>query len=300
MGIPSRPSFVPELLVERLRANGIDAVGTAPQQSMPPITPPSLSKRVSSMVRRMGSHGPDEQAPDQATLLRVGEEALPVLCAEFPGRLWFSRWEPHKRPPRGRDLSAVCRTLVAFGEQAVPYVAELLESEDASTRYYATLLASDLCHPAFVPCLARLLFDPDEGIAKLALHMLVSFRHLEGYDELLEGLRTASTLDETDERSKLLAIRALAVLRDEAAVEPLISLVSGRGVLSEAAWRVLRLLSLQDFEQDQARWQAWYAEHGREPRARWLGRGLEHQDPEIRDIAKRDLAAAHRQAQSSS
>lgn len=299
-GMRNKQSLVPAFLVERLGANGIDAVGTAPKRSMPPVTAPSVRKRVSAMVQRMASHGPQGDAPEQAALLRVGEEALSVLCAEFPGRLWFSRWQPHKRPPRGRDLSALCRTLVAFGERAVPYVAELLESMDPNTRYYAALVALDLSHPAFVPCLARLLFDPDEGTAKVALQMLASFRQFEGCEELLGGLRAAATLAETDERSRLLAIRALAVVRDEAAVQPLIALVSGHGVLSEAAWRVLRMLSLQDFGQDQARWQSWYAQHGREPRLRWLGRGLEHQDPTIREIARRDLVMQQSQGQSRS
>ena len=294
------PSVVPEVLVERLAANGIDAVGTAPKRSMPPIAPPGLSQRIAKMVDRLAEHGPNEQAPDQAALLRIGEEALPILCARFPGRLWFSRWQAHTRPPPGRDVSGLCRTLVAFGERAVPYVADLLEAEDADTRYYATLVAIELSHPAFLRGLARLLFDTDHVTAKLALQMLTDSARFEGYEDLVTGLRSTATSADADERSKLLAIRALAVIRDQSAVQPLITLLSGRGVLSEAASQVLRMLTLQDFGPDQARWQAWYAAHGREARQLWLGRGLEHGNPDIREIARRDLYAQQRAGQSSS
>ena len=73
-----------------------------------------------------------------------------------------------------------------------------------------------------------------------------------------------------DQRSRLLAMRALAVLRDTECVESLLSALPERSVLGEAAWRVLRMLTVQDFGDDESPWRAWFETHGTEPRITWL------------------------------
>ena len=94
---------------------------------------------------------------------------------------------------------------------------------------------------------------------------------------------------DADQRSRLLAMRALAVLRDTRCIESLVSALSERSVLGEAAWRVLRMLTAQDFGSDEARWRAWLERHGARPRTEWLIASLDHDDPEIRAIASSDL-----------
>jgi hypothetical protein len=264
-----------KFLVEHLNVGELTAVGTAPRTPLPIIEPPDFAARVHTMVIRLGMHGPNEEAPDHGALLALGEEVLPTLRELFPGRLWFNRWEPHMQPPRGRSVSGLCRTLVAFGAPAAPYVAELLKSEDPEARYYATLIAAELPQPILIEPLAAALFDEDQGV--------------EGLKESLRALALAS---DADQRSRLLAMRALAVLRDEECVETLISALSERSVLGEAAWRVLRMLTAQDFGDREADWQAWFADNGGRSRMEWLIDSLDHEDPEIRAIASRDLIRA--------
>lgn len=277
-----------KFLVEHLNVGELTAVGTAPRASID-LEPPDRQTRIRAMVERLGQHGPNEEAPDHGALLALGDEALPVLRDSFPGRLWFNRWEPHVRPPSGRSVSGLCRTLVAFGRAAVPHVAELLKSDDPEVRYYAILVAADLHHDLLVEPLAAVLFDEDQGVSRAALHALEAFRGREGLERLKTSLRALAVASDADQRSRLLAMRALAVLRDRGCIETLISALPERGVVGEAAWRVLRMLTAQDLGPEPEPWKAWFAKHGSRPRVEWLIEGLVHEDPEIRRIAGRDL-----------
>lgn len=279
-----------KFLVEHLDVGELTAVGSAPRGPVSVVEPPDLAARVQAMVARLGVHGPNEEAPDHGALLALGEVALPALRDQFPGRLWFNRWEPHVQPPRGRSVSGLCRTMVAFGEPAAPYVIELLKSIDPEIRYYATLVAAELPHPMLVEPLAAVLFDEDHGVSRSALYALEAFDGEDGLDELKASLRAIALAADADQRSRLLAMRALAVLRDTGCVRSLIAALSERSVLGEAAWRVLRMLTAQDFGSDVERWQAWLEEHGARPRTEWLIDSLDHDDPEIRAIASRDLS----------
>jgi len=278
-----------KFLVERLNVGELTAVGTAPRTPLPAIEPPDFAARVHAMVVRLGMHGPNEDAPDHTALLAMGEEVLPILRDLFPGRLWFNRWEPHVQPPRGRSVSGLCRTLVAFGHPAAPYIGELLKSHDLEIRYYATLVAAELPHPLLVEPLAATLFDDDQGVSRSALYALEVFHEQEGVEGLKESLRALMLASDTDQRSRLLAMRALAVLRDEKCIETLIAALSERGVLGEAAWRVLRMLTAQDFGDRESDWRAWFEDNGGRSRVEWLIDSLDHEDPEIRAIASRDL-----------
>ena len=278
-----------KFLVEHISVGELTAVGTAPRAPAPLVEPPDLAARVQAMVARLGMHGPNEQAPEHGALLTVGEDALPALRDHFPGRLWFNRWEPHVRPPRGRSISGLCRTLVAFGEPAVPYVVELLKSVDPEIRYYATLVAAELPHPLLVEPLATTLFDDDQGVSRSALYAFEVFQEQAGIEELKESLRALAVASDADQRSRLLAMRALAVLRDTECIEALFAALTEPSVLGEAAWRVLRMLTAQDFGDDESAWRAWFDQHGSRARAEWLIDSLDHEDGEIRAIASRDL-----------
>ncbi|MBW1760195.1 MAG: HEAT repeat domain-containing protein [Deltaproteobacteria bacterium] len=284
-----------KFLVERLNVGGLTAVGSAPRTPLPIVEPPDFAARVRTMAVQLGMHGPNEEAPEHTALLAMGEDVLPILRDFFPGRLWFNRWEPHVQPPRGGSVSGLCRTLVAFGNRAAPYIVELLKSEDPETRYYATLVAAELPHPVLVEPLAATLFDDDQGVSRSALYALEVFDEQEGVEGLKESLRALAVASDTDQRSRLLAMRALAVLRDEQCVEALISALSERSVLGEAAWRVLRMLTAQDFGDREPDWRTWFSDNAGRSRVEWLIDSLDHEDPEIRAIASRDLLRASAQ-----
>jgi hypothetical protein len=283
-----------KFLVEHLNVGSLSAVGTAPRSLLPP-EPPDFAARVHNTVTRLGTYGPNEEAPEHAALLAMGEDVLPILAELFPGRLWFNRWEPHVQPPRGRSVSALCRTFVAFGDAAAPYVAELLKSDEPEIRYYATLAAAELPHPLVIEPLAAALFDDDQGVSRSALYALEVFHEQDGVEGLKESLRALAVASDSDQRSRLLAMRALAVLRDEGCVAVLIPVLSAHSVLGEAAWRVLRMLTAQDFGAAEADWSTWYSDHRGRARVEWLIDSLDHEDPEIRAIASRDLARASTQ-----
>jgi HEAT repeat protein len=150
-------------------------------------------------------------------------------------------------------------------------------------------VAAELPHPLLVEPLASTLFDDDQGVSRSALYALERFRKQEGVEELKGSLRALAVASDADQRSRLLAMRALAVLRDQRAVETLIPALSERSVLGEAAWRVLRMLTARDFGNDESAWRAWLDQNGGLARAEWLIDSLDHEDPEIRAIASRDL-----------
>lgn len=284
-----------KFLVEHLNVGELTAVGTAPRTPPPAGEPPDFSARAQSMVIQLGMHGPNEDAPEHSALLGMGEGVLPSLRDLFPGRLWFNRWEPHVQPPGGRGVSGLCRTLVGFGDAAAPYVGELLKSENPEIRYYAALVAAELPHPLLVEPLAAALFDADQGVSRSALYALEVFHEQEGVEGLKTSLRALALASDSDQRSRLLAIRALAVLRDEKCIETLIPALAERSVLGEAAWRVLRMLTAQDFSDRIPDWQAWLAKNQARSRLEWLIDSLDHEDREIRTIASRDLLRASRQ-----
>lgn len=283
-----------KFLVEHLNVGTLSAVGTAPRSLLPP-EPPDFTARVHSIVTRLGTHGPNEESPDHAALLAMGEDVLPVLTDRFPGRLWFNRWEPHVKPPPGHSVSALCRTFVAFGDAAAPYIAELLKSDEPEIRYYAALVAAELPHPTVIEPLAAAMFDDDQGVSRSALFALKVFHDQEGVEGLKESLRALALASDSDQRSRLLAIRALAVLRDEGSIEVLISALSERSVLGEAAWRVLRMLTAQDLGTDETQWSEWLSRNRERSRIEWLIDSLDHDDPEVRAIASLDLVRASAQ-----
>ena len=59
--------------------------------------------------------------------------------------------------------------------------------------------------------------------------------------------------------------------------------------IAEEARQALVLLTCQDFRQSERRWRAWYADHGQEPRTRWLIDALHHKSAELRKLAQDEL-----------
>jgi hypothetical protein len=168
-------------------------------------------------------------------------------------------------------------------------VAELLRSDSDEIRYYAILVAAEMPHPSLIEPLATALFDDDHGVSRAALYALEVFQDIDAVKTVYPSLRALATATDADQRSRLLAMRALAVLRDAESVEALLPALSERSVLGEAAWRVLRMLTLQDFGTDADRWHAWWERHRDNSRVEWLIESLDHDGQEIREIAARDL-----------
>ncbi|MCB9603528.1 MAG: hypothetical protein H6720_24680 [Sandaracinus sp.] len=290
---------------EVVRLEGITPVAsraTLAPSSTPPPRPSGLPGELPSVIVEMDESvealvgdlrlvGPEDEGNAVTAVVALGEVALPVLVRDFPGPLWFDRHRPHRRLPRGRDVSAVSRAIVAFGDRAVPYVASLLDRDDVEVRFYATLLASELPHRDLVGPLGRRVFDDDGKVAVLALDVLSTLR---GYDdelaEVLQLLRATARVPRYPAERRARATHALGELRDVDALELCVALLEAHeDVLADAAHEALVTLTRQDFGSDPDRWDPWVEANKGRHRIEWLIDGLLHADEELRRAAGEEL-----------
>jgi hypothetical protein len=272
--------------------SGVDTTPRGSRVPLPgePKVIVDMGDQVEQLVRELMLCGPDDEGNIVASLLQLGEMALPTLVQKFPGPLWFDRNQPHRRLPRGRDVSGVARALSAFRERGVSYVAPLLDAADADQRFYGTLLASEMVHPAFCEALGRRLFDDDAGTRALALDVIKLFRHFREFDQVLQSVRTLARAPAKDPTRRRVAARALGELRDPKAVTLLIQLLKDDDrQLGQIAHRSLVILTRQDFGDQAKRWEQWNEKHGGQHRIEWLIAALDHATEEIRAAAGEEL-----------
>jgi hypothetical protein len=249
-----------------------------------------LGDGVENAVQQLLNAGPDDGFAVPAAL-RAGQGMLPALVREFPGPLWFDRNAPHQRLPRGRDISAVARAMVAFGDVAVPYVAALLDREDQDVRFYATLLSAELVHRDLVGPLGRRVFDVDAGTRALALDVLRPLRRFpREFGRVIDRIRASARIPARPLPIRLAALKALGHLRDEGALNLLARVLDGdEPRLRDAAHQSLVLITRQDFGRTWDAWEGWITEHGSEHRIEWLIAALMHDDTKLRRLAGDEL-----------
>jgi hypothetical protein len=250
-----------------------------------------MGDTVEELVRNLSLCGPDDEGPSVQALLQMGEASLPVLTQRFPGPLWFDRHQPHRRLPRGRDVSALARAFVAFGEQAVPYISTILSSGHADTRFYATLLASEFIRPELVRPLSHRIFDEDAGVRALVLDVLRLFRRSSHeYGKMLEWLRKEARVPRQPTERRCTALRALGELRDVKALDLLAEMLKQEDPhVVEAAHRSLVVLTRQDFGDSPRRWLGWIERNQGRHRIEWLIDALLHPEHENRAAAGEEL-----------
>ncbi|MEZ4324038.1 MAG: hypothetical protein R3B40_02405 [Polyangiales bacterium] len=249
-----------------------------------------LGDGVENAVQQLLHAGPEDTFAVQAAL-RAGEGILPALVREFPGPLWFDRHAPHQRLPRGRDVSAVARAMVAFGDVAVPYVAALLDREDPDVRFYATLLSAELVHRDLVGPLGRRVFDVDSGTRVLALDVLRPLRRFpREFGRVIDRVRASARIPARPLPIRLAALKALGHLRDDGALNLLSRVLDvDEPKLREAAHQSLVLITRQDFGKARDAWEDWIAEHSGEHRIEWLIDALMNDDAKLRRLAGDEL-----------
>lgn len=267
----------------------------APSAAARPVasTTVDASAQLRQLVSDLCRTGPDDEGRAVQALLRSGEAVLPLLAERFPGPLWFDRRGAHPRLPLGRDVSAVARALSAFGEAAVPQLAELLRSPSADTRFYATLLAGDEVLPGLLSALAERLFDRDPQIRLIVKDVLPLYRDVPGFPDAMRRLRDRAQDAMASIQDRLAAIDALSVLRDAASVPLFITLnESPDRQLSLPAHRALVAITAQDFGSSTRKWRSWYEEHASRHRIEWLIEGLMHSEQSVRATAGIELQKA--------
>ena len=287
---PGAPSSAPpNAEVEPAGRRWTPAPSPSVSESSLPSVIIDLGEDVEAWIAQLRDAAPDDQN-SIASVLDLGEAALPALAREFPGGLWFDRSEPHARVPAGRDISPLARAFVAFGQRSVPYIIPLLDNESADTRYSATILASEFVHPELVPSVGRRLFDSDLGVRTAAYRALSVLYACEvEFMQLVERLR-ASARDGRDLLRQVTAVGALGRLRDADSFEFFVSLLdSSENDVIRAAHASLVRLSCQDFGTNRKKWSAWFAKHGSRHRVEWLIDALMHSDERLRRRASEEL-----------
>jgi hypothetical protein len=273
------------------------AAAEEPRRGAPRATPnmPSvivdMGDTVEVLVDDLERCGPDDESAAVNALLSLGEASLPTLTQRFPGPLWFDRKRPHRRLPRGRDISAIARALVAFREVASPYVISLLEARDPDVRFYGTLLASEFVSRELLIPIGERIFDRDPGTQLLAVDVLRRFNSFhKDTEELMKGVRIEARVDRKDPARRRVAVRALGLLRDVRSVDLLVELLADHdATLAEQAHRALIMLTRQDFGESQRRWAQWVDRNKARHRVEWLIDGLIHADENIRSAAGDEL-----------
>ncbi|MBX3252164.1 MAG: HEAT repeat domain-containing protein [Myxococcales bacterium] len=283
-----------------LQTDHVRASIVVPRSAEPPerTSPPTFSERAVQALTMLRGCGPGEDHPSLRALLALGPDVLDFVEADFPGLLWFHRHLAHRKLPRGRDIGPLGALLVAFGADALPSLTRLLDANAADTRYYATLVASDLLasltgppRSALAEALGERLFDADSGVRDAACHGLLATGEGEVVAHVASRLRTYAADLGTPRQTRLVAVRALGALRCVEAVPDLIPLLDDREpTVREMAQRALRLVCATDLGTSIWRWRRWWKKHAGERRSAWLLEGLDSKDAAVRAIAQRELA----------
>jgi hypothetical protein len=250
-----------------------------------------MGDTMESLVEDLAKCGPDDEGAIVQKLVAIGEAALPTLTQRFPGPLWFDRTRPHRRLPRGRDVSAIARAISAFRDRAAPYVSSLLDASESEVRFYATLVASEIPHPDLLPSLARRVFDPDPGTQLLSLDVLrLHMRFRKEMEETMKAVRVEAKVDRRNPERRRVAIRALGQLRDARSLDLLIDLLtlSEAGHVNEAHTSLV-VLTRHDFGDAQRRWVQWADKNRGRHRIEWLIDALTEADEEFRTAASDEL-----------
>lgn len=231
-------------------------------------------------------------------LVTIGLPAMPALARAFPGS-GSSGGSTVGMSDEG--VSAVVRSkglvespffdlLERVGpDRMAPIVVGALDDPDRRRRFAAAVAARRFLLAAAIPALGRRLLDAEPSIAATALDAMTHFKGTAACDAVCARLRDLCRRGHDHERRN--AMRAVAALRDIEAVPVLLDLVGARPrELGEEARSALVELTRQDFGTAERRWRAWYTDHQREPRRRWLLQALAHRDLSLRIAAADDLA----------
>ncbi len=254
------------------------------------VAPPPPARRARLLVDELITLGPQAVTSVVRRLLPLGNFALEELVKSFPGPLWRSSLATDSRLLGPNEISASAAAIVAFGSEAVPYVARLMRHPSGQVRYYAIVMCGAFADTDLIEPLARAALDEDRDCRRVALHILSTYQHEPIYRGALAGLREFASDEAGDLAARRRAISALTQLRDHASASLFVDLLGDpdRGIAT--ACRVgLRVLTAHDFGFSREPWLRWLAERGQESRIEWLIEGLGDARTNIRLLASREL-----------
>jgi HEAT repeat protein len=253
------------------------------QEERPPPDFTPLLKRLT---------GPDagQRSSAMAELARSPEASARVLAQYFPGPTAWSRL-PVTELPEADELGPIPGALSRLGRPAAQALSQLLDSNDADTRYFALLTAGNLPFVELVEGVLRGLFDLEPDISSAARVAAASLKHLPRLDAAMRDLRQELTSRDALRRS--LAARALGTLHDRDSIEGLINLTgSDDAMCAQAASEALREVTRATLGLNPRQWTAWWAENRSRRRADWLVAALRHRELDVRLASIEELSRA--------
>jgi hypothetical protein len=223
-----------------------------------------------------------------AALQRLGDPALRLVAYRFPGKLSHDRIGPQGELPAPSAHGPLVHFLVRVGAPAVPYLVELLGSENPEVRYYASFIFAELHAPQALAYLLERLFDSAPPVRRVTIEVLKVYREVPELRPVLEHLR-AELVSPIPFRRRC-AAEVLGALRDVEGVPRLIELTGDRDLeVSETAQRALLLITKQAFGDSRRRWRAWWERSLDNHRIVWLIEALGHKESECRFLAAQEL-----------
>ncbi len=250
------------------------------QVSVPPHKPPSSRTPRSASLRsvivdvpgdysvlvdRFVTHGGQDA---ESELLRVGGSAMPALMARFPGPTvdLGSLGTDGPLPPVG-ECGHVLRVIVAQRRAALPFVLLAVDDPDATRRFWATYLLSELAYHDASDAIFRRLFDADGRVRRAARAAARAVG--EASPQRLVDL-LAAKIQESPEDAEW-AIETLCSMREPLGVPIMIAaLEKGAPALVSAARSALVVVTRQDFGLNASSWTAWWQENQARHRIEWL------------------------------
>ncbi|MCY1062539.1 hypothetical protein [Nannocystis sp. SCPEA4] len=219
-------------------------------------------------------------------LRALDQRGLARLAARFPGPIDLANATNFPPPSAHGPLLRAC---VELGHAVSPHILALFASVRPQIRFYAAFLFQELRDPRCLRPLGELAFDTDPDVRLIATRVLESYSRVPDFVAVAAEIR--EELESRDRDRQLLAVEAAGTLRDTLAVPRLIDLLAVRDKhVREAALEALCSITAKHHGYRAARWRAWYAEHGHEPRIEWVIDGLRHRDEAVRRWAADELA----------
>lgn len=272
----------------------------APPPALQTRTAPNVqwetpAEHARALVDHLRTLGAAQVGPIVRRLVPLGNFALEEIVKSFPEPLWHAPPTTACPLPRPEEISATAAALTAFGDEAVPYLARLMQSPRADVRYHAALVCAAHSHAGLIEPLARVALDEDLGCRRIARHLLNGYRHEPAYQTALGKLRRRASDASQPSSLRRRAISTLTQLRDDASTALFVDLLtdSDRGIATAA--RVgLRVLTAHELGSSKEPWLRWLSERRDQERTEWLIEGLGDGRASIRLLASRELWALTR------
>jgi hypothetical protein len=225
-------------------------------------------------------------------LVQIGEPAVAVLAASFPGPITAElRRGVGSAPSRASECGPVLRTLARIGVRAASVLVVRTADSDPNVRAWATRLLGEMPNEDAARAIVRRFVDDEQEVRRAAL---AAGRLMQANPEARSMIQVglADLLSDTSrpEEQRHALIEAVADLRDGRAIPTVLRLLEDRSadIVRSAHWALV-VLARQDYGLSAAAWAEWWRNNSGRHRIEWLIDALLHDSADIRRAAGDEL-----------